>query len=126
MRKVPGFRIGEGEEGAISIKTLFVLVLLAASITIIIKIVPVYTEQRQVRYKVEDMANKAAVRNLNDAKINEMIEVIRAEFDLPDGSITLLGHDKNVRVQITYNRTLNFLVTTYVWRVDENIVAKPI
>jgi hypothetical protein len=123
MRKVAGNN-RQGERGAISIKALLILAFLATAIFVVIKIVPPYVEQRQVLYEIEEMARIAAVRNLNEEKIEAEIEKIRAGNDLPDGSITLTDRSKTVKVKVAYSRTIDFLVTNYVWTVNEEIIGK--
>jgi hypothetical protein len=124
MRKAANNHARHGEQGAISIKAVLILAFLAASIFVVIKVVPAYVEQRQVIYDVEEVARIAQVRNLNEERIKDEIEKIRAGNDLPDGSIVLAARDKNVRVKIGYSRTINFVVTSYVWRVDKEVIGK--
>ena len=113
-----------GERGAVSIKMLLALVLLAATVVIVIKVVPVYIEQRAVLFDVDEVARIAYVRNLTDEKIKMELEKVRAKNDLPVDSLTLLGRDGIVKVQVSYSRTINLLVTDYVWRVDSAISSK--
>ena len=113
-----------GERGAVSIKMIFVVLLLAVTVLILIKVVPVYVEQRAVLFDVDEVANKAYVRNFNEDKIKLELEKIRAKNDLPENSLTLIGREGTVKVQVSYSRTVNLLVTQYVWRVDSAIVGK--
>jgi hypothetical protein len=124
MRKTAGNHARQSERGAISIKALLILASFAAVIFVVIKVVPAYVEQRQVIYDVEEMARIATVRNLTEERIKNEIEKIRAGNDLPDGSIVLAARDKSVRVKIGYSRTINFLVTSYVWRVNQEVIGK--
>ena len=113
-----------GERGAVSIKMIFVVLLLAATALVVIKVVPVYIEQRAVLFDVDEIARIAYVRNFNEDKIKLELEKIRAKNDLPENSLTLLGREGNVKVQVSYSRTVNLVVTQYVWRVDSAIVGK--
>lgn len=125
MRKVADNDGRQGERGAISIKALLILGFVAASIFVVIKVVPPYVEQRQVIYEIEEMARIATVRNLNEEKIKVELEKIRAGNDLPDGSISLADRSKSaVRVKIAYSRTIDFLVTNYIWKVDKEVIGK--
>jgi hypothetical protein len=124
MIKIAGNDAREGERGAISIKALLIFTLFAASLFVVIKIVPAYVEQRTVIHDIEELARIASVRNLSDEKIKVEIERVRTGNDLPDGSITLGARDKTVRVKIAYSRTINFLVTSYIWKVDEEVIGK--
>ena len=119
---VPGDRATE--RGAISIKMLLILLLLIATVVVVIKVVPVYVEQRAVLFDVDEVARIAYVRNFNEDKIKLELEKIRAKNDLPADSLTLLGREGTVKVQVSYSRTINLLVTNYVWRVDSAIVGK--
>jgi hypothetical protein len=124
MRRMAGNDARMSERGAISIKAVLILLLMAGSIFIVVKVVPVYVEQRQVVYEVEELARIASVRNFNEDRINTEIEKVRTGNDLPEGSITLINKDKTVKVQVSYSRTVNLLLTNYVWRVDKSIVGK--
>ena len=113
-----------GERGAVSIKMILVLLLVAATVVIVVKVVPVYIEQRAVLFDVDEVARIAYVRNLTDEKIKMELEKVRTKNDLPVDSLTLLGRDGIVKVQVSYSRTINLLVTDYVWRVDRAISSK--
>ena len=113
-----------GERGAVSIKMILVLLLVAATVVIVVKVVPVYIEQRAVLFDVDEVARIAYVRNLTDEKIKMELEKVRTKNDLPVDSLTLLGRDGIVKVQVSYSRTINLLVTDYVWRLDSAISTK--
>ena len=89
------------ELGAISIKAILVLVLLGIVAFLVIKIAPVYVDERQITFKVEDLANKSAVRNSKEVDIQKAIEAIRKEYDLPENSINLVSREHG-RVQISH------------------------
>ena len=72
------------------------------------------------------MARIAYVRNFNDDKIKTELERIRVKNDLPAESLTLVGREGLVKIQVSYSRTINLLVTDYVWRVDSAISSKSI
>ena len=82
------------ELGAISIKAVLMLLFVAIVAFMVIKIAPVYVDERQVTYKVEDLANKSAVRNSKEVDINKAIEAIRKEYDLPENSIALVSREQ--------------------------------
>ncbi|OLD79927.1 MAG: hypothetical protein AUI33_02235 [Ignavibacteria bacterium 13_1_40CM_2_61_4] len=112
------------ERGAISIKTLLVLVVLAAAAFAVIKIAPVYVEQQRIVHDVDDLANKATVRGMKEDKINQEIKRIRGEYDLPEKGINLVSRDKGVQISVSYQRDIDFLVTSYSWKVDHTAVGK--
>ena len=113
------------ERGAISIKTLFVLVVVGVTALLVIKITPVYIEQTRVIHDVGEMGNKAAVRGWKEDKINSEIKLIQKEYDLPEGGITFVTRDdKGVHLAIAYQRNIDLFVTTYEWKVDHPIVSK--
>lgn len=114
------------ERGAISIKALLTLLLAAIAIFVVVNFVPVYVEQRQVLFEVEELARVAAVRSYKDERINQDIKKIRGEFNLPDDSISLVSRDKGVQIVVGYSKTIDLLVTTYTWRVDHTAVGKEI
>ena len=125
MSNVTGTDARSGERGAISIKVLLILILIGGAAFIVIKIAPVYIDERQVTYKVDDLANKSAVRNSKEDQIFKAIEVIRKEYDLPEDSITLVSREQGrVQISINYQKDIDLLVTTYQWRVAHTVSGK--
>lgn len=102
------------ERGAISIRVLLTLILIGIAAFIVIKIAPIYIDERQLAYKVDDLANISAVRNLKEDDINKRIEVIRKEYELPENSINLVSREPGrVKISVSYQKNIDFLVTTY-------------
>lgn len=125
MKNLTDNQARAGERGAISIKTLFVLVFVGVVALLVIKITPIYIEQTRVIHDVSEMGNKAAVRGWKEDKINSEIKLIQKEYDLPEGGITFVTRDeKGVHLGITYQRNIDLFVTTYEWKVDHPVVAK--
>lgn len=116
-----------GERGAVTIKTLLSFLLVGVVIFIAIKMVPVYVEQRQVIFDVDDLANKAAVRNLKEADVKKAIEDLHTKYSLPEGSIKLdtLGNNKT-KITLGYTRVIDFLVTNFNWPVTYTADGKSI
>jgi hypothetical protein len=112
------------ERGAISIKALLMLCVLAAAAFVVIKFAPVYIEQRKLMHDVEELARIAAVRNWKEDKIDPEVKKIRGDYDLPDGSLNVVKHDRDVKITVGYSRAIDLLVTTYDWRVDRTIIGK--
>ncbi|PYT05079.1 MAG: hypothetical protein DMF60_13060 [Acidobacteria bacterium] len=113
------------ELGAISIKAVLMLLFVAIVAFMVIKIAPVYVDERQVTYKVEDLANKSAVRNSKEVDINKAIEAIRKEYDLPENSIALVSREQGkVQISINYQKTIDLVVTTYEWKVAHKADGK--
>ena len=118
------------ERGAVSIGTLFGLIAVAAVIFVVVKISPVYTEQRRVIYDVDELSNKSAVRESKIEDIQKKIERIQSDNDLPSGSINLVSQDKSaqrdkgVQIEVNYSRTIDLLVTSYVWKVNHKSLGK--
>jgi hypothetical protein len=108
-----------GERGAVSIKTLFTFLAIGVIVFAVIKFTPVYTEQRQIIFDVEEMAQKASVRNLKEVDVKKAIENLRTKYDLPEGSIKLdsLGENK-VQITLGYTRVIDLMVTSYNWPVN--------
>jgi uncharacterized membrane protein len=113
------------ERGAISIKVLLTLILIGIAAFIVIKIAPVYIDERQLAYKVDDLANKSAVRNTKEDDIKKAIEVIRKEYDLPEDSISLVHREAGkIQISINYQKDIDFLVTTYQRKVNYMVNGK--
>ena len=118
MRQALEVDLRAGERGAVSIKVALALFISAALAFVVIKIAPVYVEQRDVIYRVDELARIAAVRGWKEDRINQDIEKLRNEFDLPEKSITLVSDQKIVKINVGYTRPVNLLVTTYDWKVE--------
>jgi hypothetical protein len=119
MNKVTVFDSREGERGAVKITTiLLVLVLIAVTFTVI-KIVPVYTEERQLTHDIDELARISAVRNYKQEQVEKGIEKLRTAYELPENSITLVSQAQNhVQIDVKYNKVIDLLVTTYDWKVE--------
>lgn len=115
----------EGERGAVKITTvLLILVLLAVGFAVI-KIAPVYAEERELTHEIDELARISAVRNYKADQIEKGIEKLRTEYELPDNSITLTSHAQNqVQIDLKYNKVINLLVTTYDWKVQHSAKGK--
>jgi hypothetical protein len=124
MRDVMKNDARAGERGAISIKALLMLFMLAAAAFLVIKFAPVYVEQRKLMHDVEELARIAAVRNWKEEKIDPEVKKLSGSYDLPDGSLSVVKHDRDVQITVGYSRAIDLLVTTYDWRVDRTIVGK--
>ena len=125
MSNVTDTDASSGERGAISIKTLLIFLLISVAAFIVIKIAPAYVDERQVTYKVDDLANKSAVRNSKEEVIQKAIDAIRKEYDLPENSITLVSREQGrVQISINYQKDIDLLVTTYQWRVAHTVSGK--
>jgi len=125
MKNVTGTDMRLRERGAITIKALFIFLLLGAATFVVVKIAPVYVNERQITFKVDDLANKSAVRNSKEEVIKKAIEAIQQEYDLPENSISLVSHEQGkVQISINYQKDIDFLVTTYQWRVAHTVAGK--
>ncbi|HKP84983.1 MAG TPA: hypothetical protein VJZ26_02730 [Blastocatellia bacterium] len=126
MRDVISGDSRAGERGAVTIKTLLLLFVVACVVFVAVKFVPIYIEQRGVIYDVEELARIAAVRGWKEDKITPEITKIRGKYELPEGSINLTGRDQSVRISVGYIRAIDLLVTTYDWKVEHMVIGKEI
>ena len=114
------------ENGAVTIKTLLTFAIIGVAMLILIKIIPVYTEQRQIIFDVDELANKAAVRNLKADDVKKAIGDLASKYALPEGSINLVAHDQNkAQIAVSYKKSIDFFVTNYDWKVDHVAFGKP-
>lgn len=114
-----------GERGAISIKALVMILITASLAFVLLKVVPVYIEQRKVMYDVEELARIAAVRNFKDDKITPELDKIRGTYELPEGSLNLMQRNgQSIQIAVNYKRSIDFLVTTYDWTVTQTVTGK--
>lgn len=125
MSNVTGTHARPQERGAISIKVLLALVLVGIAAFLVIKIAPVYVNERQVTFKVDDLANKSAVRNSKEDVIKKAIEAIQKDYDLPENSINLVSREAGrVQISLSYQKDIDLLVTTYQWKVNYTAAGK--
>lgn len=125
MSNIIGRDSRPAERGAVSIKTLLALVIVAVVAFGVIKIAPVYVEQQRVVHEVNELARVAAVRGWKDDRINQDIKRISVEYTLPDNGINFVGKsEKGVQITVAYQRNIDLLVTTYEWKVDHTVIGK--
>jgi hypothetical protein len=119
----------ESQRGAISIKSLIILVVFVSAIFLCIKMVPVFIEQHSITDEVDDLSRKAALNMAayNSDKIGTALSIIQHDHDLPEGSLTLDSIGPNsAEIAVKYTRNIDLLVTTYAWTVDYKSVGKGI
>lgn len=114
-----------GERGAVSIKALLSIGLALAALFVIVKIVPVYWDEQQVKHQVDELARVTANQNLKPEKIAKRIQEIRSEFNLPEDSITMTAaSNQSAQFALKYSVNIDFIVSTYVWKVDYVTVGR--
>ena len=125
MSNVTGIDARRQERGAISIKALLGLVLVAIVAFTAIKIAPVYIEQQTVVHEVNELARIAAVRGWKEERIAQDIKRLAVAYNIPDNGINFVSRsDKGVQIAINYQRDIDLLVTTYLWKVDYTAMGK--
>jgi hypothetical protein len=117
MRNAHSLDSRSDERGAVSIKALLGILIAGAATFVMIKIVPIYTQQRSLIYDVDELARVAAVRNYKDDKISKDIQKIQEQYDLPADSIRLVERDRVVKIEVDYSKDIDLLVTSYKWHV---------
>ena len=114
-----------GERGAISIKALISLVLAAVALFVIVKVAPVYWDEQQIKHQVDELARMTANQTIKPERVNKRIEEIKDEFKLPADSITMTSSaNQMAQFALKYSVTIEFFVTSYVWKVDYVTVGK--
>lgn len=125
MNRVRQDKARAGERGAVSIKTIFIMLVAGAVLFAVMKFVPVYVEQNKLLHDIDELARVAALRGYKEEKINMDIERIRGEYELPKGSINMVaGADKKVEITVQYTRSIDLLVATYEWQVEHKARGK--
>jgi hypothetical protein len=113
-----------GERGAVSIKVLLALFAAAIVAFVVIKIAPVYVEQRDVIYHADELANKATIRSWKEDKIMEEAQRFRNDYSLPEDSVIVRTKGNKVEITVGYTRSIDLLVTTYDWKVEHTATGK--
>jgi hypothetical protein len=125
MKNVTDIDARSRERGAITIKALFILVVLGIAVFMLIKLVPAYVNERQVTFKVDELANKSAVRNSKEDAIQKAIEAIQKEYDLPANSINVVSREGGrCQISLKYQKDIDLIVTTYRWKVDHTAAGR--
>jgi hypothetical protein len=125
MSNVTGTGSRAGERGAISIKALLGLLLAGALAFTVLKVAPVYIEEQKVVHEVNELARIAAIRGWKEDRIAQDIKRLSLEFNLPENGLNLQSRgEKGVQIAISYQRNIDFLVTTYLWKVDQIALGK--
>ena len=122
MSNMDGMKSCQAERGAVKISTVLLVFFLLAVTFAVIKIAPVYSEQRQL---TDELARISAVRNYKIEQVEKGIEKLRNDFGLAENSIVLTSHAQNqVQIDMKYNKVINLLVTTYDWKVQHSARGK--
>jgi len=119
----------KGELGAVSIKAILIVVFLGVAALILIKMVPVYIEQQQIEHNTDELARKASLglAAYSKDKINNEIQSIINEYQLPEGSIQISALDGNhAEINVKYTRNVDLLLTSYSWDVNYTATGKGI
>jgi uncharacterized membrane protein len=107
------------ERGAVEIKTVFFILVVLVGILLVVKIAPVYIQQREITYEVDDLARIAAVRSYKKDKIDKAIADLVSKHELQEGSITLKALEQGrCLIAVNYTIPINLWVTTYNWQYD--------
>lgn len=119
MNDLAKINLRAGERGAITIKTAISLVLVSILAFVLVKVAPVYIEERGITIEVDELARISAVRNLKKEDIQKGIDKLRSEYELPTGSINLVsqGGDR-AQISLKYIRSIDLIFTQYDWKVD--------
>jgi len=110
-----------GERGAVSIKTILIVLFLAIAVLLLVKMVPVYVEQQQIEHNADELARKASLglAAYSKDKINNEIQALINEYQLPEGSIQLASADNNrAEIVVKYTRNVDLLLMSYAWDVN--------
>ncbi len=125
MSNDPGTDARPQERGAVSIKVLLALLLVATAAFLLIKIAPVYVEQQKVAHDVNELARIAAVRGWKEERISQDIKRLSNEYNLPDDGINFVSRsEKGVQIAVSYQRNIDLLVTVYSWKVAYTAIGK--
>jgi hypothetical protein len=122
-------RIGSnpGERGAVSIKSVLIFTAVAFAVFSLIKLVPVYVEESQIKHDADEVARKASlgISAYGPDKIDKAIKDLITEYALPEGSVAVTARgDNTAQITVKYSRPIDFYVTTYDWSVDYVAMAK--
>ena len=119
----------KGELGAVSIKAVLIVVFLGVALLLLVKMVPVYIEQQQIEHNTDELARKASLGlgAYSKDKINNEIQSIINENQLPEGSIQISTLDGNhAEISVKYTRNVDLWITSYAWDVNYTAVGKGI
>jgi hypothetical protein len=119
MKSDIDIKMREGERGAVKIQTILTFVLIGIVAFVIIKIAPIYIEERSIRNEVSELARIASVRNIPRPGVEKAVQEILGNYKLGAGSITVvLREEDKTRLVVKYNRPIDFLVTQWDWKVE--------
>jgi uncharacterized membrane protein len=107
------------ERGAVKIQTILAFALIGIAAFVILKVAPIYIEQRSIQTQVDELARLSAVRSYKQDQVNKGIATIITEYSLPEGSVTIVALAENkVQLKLQYTRTIDFLVAQWDWAVS--------
>lgn len=115
------------EKGAISVKTLLTFVFLAIAVFVLVKFIPVYFQEQSVFHDTDQLAQKASLgfKEYTGDKLQELIERIIKDHDLPADSVTLVSQTGDTaELQVKYTQPIDLFLTTFNWNVDHTSKGK--
>jgi hypothetical protein len=127
MRKA--FIFTSNQRGAGRIKLTFVVLVITVLAVLAVKGLPVYITDQELQHDVKEVARTSAVRNSSEAQIRK--ELLKAQeaywVALPETTqynITKSAH--GVQIEVNTTIPINFIVTTYEYKINVKIADSDI
>ena len=123
------FAFTSNQRGAGRIKLTFVVIVISVLAVIAFKGLPVYITDQELQHDVKEVARTSAVRNSNEAQIRK--DLMKAQegywVTLPENTqynITKSAH--GVQIEVNTTIPINFIVTTYDYKINVKIADSDI
>ena|SRR5258708_36023639 len=123
------FAFASNQRGAGRIKLTFVVIVIMTLAVIAFKGLPVYITDQELQHDVKEVARTSAVRNSSEAQIRK--DLMKAQegywVTLPENTqynITKSAH--GVQIEVNTMIPINFIVTTYEYKISVKIADSDI
>jgi hypothetical protein len=123
------FAFTSNQRGAGRIKLTFVVIVISVLAVLAFKGLPVYITDQELQHDVKEVARTSAVRNSSEAQIRK--ELMKAQegywVTLPENTqynVTKSAH--GVQIEVNTVIPINFIVTTYEYKINVKIADSDI
>ena len=123
------FSFTANQRGAGRIKFTIIIIVLTIVIVVLVKGLPVYITDQELQHDAKEVARTSAIRNSNEATIRK--ELMKAQegywVTLPENTqynITKSAH--GVQIEINTMIPINFIVTTYEYKINLKVIDSDI
>jgi len=112
------------ERGEGNGKFILYLAFIAILAWIAIQNLPTYFKVQNLKHDMAELARGAGAQGIPVDKIQKEAVRIAGENDVPTKDVSVTKDGPNLKITVNTVRTLNFIVTNYEWKINEQFDGK--